>query len=224
MPRVLVYIITILVVLSWIPFVFIARARAAKSEVPRVHFIQDMDIQPKITPQAYSDALFADNRGMRPRIAGTVAWDELQIDDHYYRGIVITDGAEAWATEFPEQVTVNERLVRRGRERYDIFCATCHGLSGNGNGPVNVRATEIEAPAWIPPTDLHSQQVLDRPVGHLYNTIKNGIRSMPPYASQIPVQDRWAIVAYVRALQYSWQVDESQLPQNVRDAIRNRTP
>ena len=223
MPRVLIYTITVLVVLSWVPFAFIARARATKSELPRVHIIQDMDLQPKVLPQSHSDALFADNRGMRPRIEGTVAWDELRIDDHFYRGIVIEDGAEVWATEFPEEITITERLVLHGKQRYDIFCATCHGLSGNGNGPVNVRAMEIEAPAWIPPTDLHSQQVLDREVGHLYNSIKNGIRSMPAYASQIPPADRWAIVAYVRALQYSWQVDVGTLPQETQDRIRDRS-
>ena len=104
---------------------------------------------------------------------------------------------------YPPQVTMSDELLRRGQERFNIYCAVCHGQDGAGNGPVHVRATELMEPKWLPPTSLHSDIVLGRSNGHLYNTINVGIRNMPGYGAQIPVADRWAIVAYVRALQLS---------------------
>jgi mono/diheme cytochrome c family protein len=92
-------------------------------------------------------------------------------------------------------------LLQRGADRYQIYCAPCHGLAGYGDGIVALRADRLMEGTWVPPTSVHDATVLARPVGHLFNSITNGIRTMPAYGSQIPVDDRWAIVAYVRAMQ-----------------------
>ena len=93
--------------------------------------------------------------------------------------------------------------MQRGRERYEIFCATCHGLAGDGDGITSELAFEREEPTWVPPLSVHNPTVRQQPVGQIFKTISEGIRTMPGYRSQIPVEDRWAIVLYVRALQRS---------------------
>jgi mono/diheme cytochrome c family protein len=213
LPQWILYAAAVLVVLSWLPLLLIARARATKSPDPRIHLVQDMGIQPKFGPQSPNPA-FADQRAMRPPAPGTVARGQLQNDDHYYRGKVNGD----WAVEFPVEVT--SALVSRGRQRFDIYCATCHGVDGAGNGPTNQRAVQRQAPTWIPPASLHTETVRERQVGHLFNTITHGIRNMPAYESQIPVEDRWAIVAYVRALQLSRNARLEDVPPDKRDALR----
>ena len=117
---------------------------------------------------------------------------------------------------------MTEPLFRRGQRRFNIYCAPCHGLDGSGNGIVAQRArdkTEI-ASGWVPPLSLHEQTVRDRPVGHLFNTITNGIRTMPPYGDQISPADRWAIIAYVRALQRSQQARLEDVPPELRSELR----
>lgn len=103
-----------------------------------------------------------------------------------------------------------------------MFCAPCHGLSGYGNGPVAIRAEELEQGTWTPPASFHTELVRERPAGHIFNTISNGIRNMPAYGPQIPVEDRWAIVAYVRALQRSRDAKISDLPDGVRSDLMLR--
>jgi mono/diheme cytochrome c family protein len=95
---------------------------------------------------------------------------------------------------------VTESLVRRGQNRFDIFCAPCHGLDGYGDGPVAKRADALQEGTWVPPSSYHTDLVRQRPVGFIFNTITHGIRNMPAYGPQIPVADRWAIVSYVREL------------------------
>jgi mono/diheme cytochrome c family protein len=95
-----------------------------------------------------------------------------------------------------------EQALTRGHERYDIYCAPCHGLAGDGAGLVSTRARQIGASALIAPT-LHDARIREMPDGQLFGTISNGIRNMPAYAHSIPIDDRWAIVTYVRALQIS---------------------
>jgi mono/diheme cytochrome c family protein len=211
------------VVASWVPLAFIARAYFATSSKPRIHIIQDMDNQPRFKTQAASE-LFPDRRAMRPRVEGTVARGRLDEDDHYHRGYRrrLDPASGQWTIEFfnglPPQVRLDEALLRRGRERFNIYCAVCHGYDGYGNGPVNQRALELAelastrkdiGSAWVPPTSLHT--VRDREDGHLFNTITNGIRTMPGYGAQIAEADRWAIVAYVRALQLSQAVPADSL-------------
>jgi mono/diheme cytochrome c family protein len=153
-----------------------------------------MDNQPRYKSQQVNP-LFADTREARPPVAGTIARGRLGAGDAHDKGS--RDGR--WVGAFPVPVTMS--LLARGRDRYDIYCAPCHGLAGSGDGIVAVRADRLQEGTWVPPSSMHAASVLERPVGHLFNTITNGIRTMPSYGSQIPVDDRWAIVAYVRALQ-----------------------
>lgn len=213
LPRWLKFALVIAVVASWLPFALIARTRAVRSEVPRPVVFLDMDRQPKFRPQD-PNAMFADARAMRPQPAGTVARGQLRADDRLYTG---QENGE-WITDYP--LNVDERFVRRGQERFNIYCATCHGLTGAGNGPTHQRAVKLGEPKWIPPTSLLSQPVRERPNGHLFNTITHGIRNMPPYAAQIEVPDRWAIVAYVRALQLSRDAGLEDVPAEQRATLK----
>jgi mono/diheme cytochrome c family protein len=167
-----------------------------------------MDNQPKFRAQ-HASALFADGRAMRIQVEGTVARGQLQEDGHYYLGVV----NDAWAATFPGQVRVDVPFLERGRERFDIYCLPCHGAAGYGDGMINKRAMElvnqgVNGTIWVQPKSIHDADIREQPVGQIYNSITNGVRTMPAYGSQIPVADRWAIVAYVRALQRSQNAEE----------------
>jgi mono/diheme cytochrome c family protein len=172
-----------------------------------------MDDQPKWKTQS-SNTFYADGRSMRLEPTGTVARGEALTDTHFLQGKI--DGQ--WATTFPERVTLAD--VQRGQERFSIYCAVCHGLDGEGHGIVNLRAQELEEGTWVPPTSLQSQLIRDREVGNLFNTITYGIRTMPAYGEQIPPADRWAIVAYIRAIQRSQNAPLEDVPQDVRPSLR----
>ena len=196
MPRWVSAILVILATAALLPFACIYKARHTLGPLPRIHIIQGMDNQPRFKSQQVNP-FFADTREERPEVAGTVARGQFVDDDGLTRGL--RDGK--WIETFP--VPVTPRLLKRGSERFWIYCAPCHGLAGYGDGIVAVRADRLQEGTWVPPSSLHAATVLARPVGHLYNSITNGVRTMPSYGSQIPVSDRWAIVAYVRALQRS---------------------
>lgn len=167
----------------------------------------DMQDQPKMKPFRRS-AFFADGLSGRQPIQGTVARGFLRDNHEYFTGkrsaasgaAVPQPGAEnAFADDidtFPLPIT--EDIVKRGRERYDIFCSACHGLTGNGDGMIVRRGFRRAA-------SFHEDRLRQAPVGHFFDAITNGWGAMPSYASQIAVQDRWAIIAYVRALQLSHQ-------------------
>ncbi len=214
MPRWLTSTVVILVVLSWIPLALAIRARVVKKSEPRIHIIQDMDNQPKVKPQSRF-VLFADRRGMRPSVEGAVARDTVIGDP------VLVDGRSEDG-EFVDGIPVPVSLaaLERGRQRYDIHCSPCHGLSGYGDGMVSRRAEQLQEGTWIPPSSFHTDVVRGRPPGHIYNTIANGIRSMPAYGSQIPVEDRWAVAAYVRALQRSQNATIDDVPTDTRAQLR----
>jgi mono/diheme cytochrome c family protein len=205
-PFIFIAIGLIFLVGSWVPLVLFARARVSRSELPRVQLAQDMGAQPKFREQQTNE-LFTDGRADRPHVVGTVARGKLEEDDHFYRGYSLQPGGQGgkpqakFFDDFPQQVKVDDALLRRGRERFTIYCTACHGDDGSGRGPVAVRAEEIQMP--INAANFHTDAVRDRPNGHIFNTITNGIRTMPAYSAQIAVEDRWAIVAYVRALQLS---------------------
>ena len=213
MPRKLVIALVALFVVGMIPLALILKARVSTSERPRVQVIPDMDTQPKYMAQS-ADPMFLDGRAMRTPPAGTIARGDLRADDWLYRGR--RDGD--WATALPMPVT--DALLNRGRDRYRIFCSPCHGLSGYGDGMVARRADKLQEGTWVPPSSYHTEAVRARPVGHLFNTITHGIRTMPPYAAQIPVEDRWAIVAYVRALQRSQDARVGDVPAENVPALR----
>lgn len=216
----------ILVVLTLLPLVLAALSRVTRSGNERIHLVQDMDNQPRYEEQDTSP-VFADGRAMRPKIPGTVARGQLQEDDHYERGYVMAAGQGGaqqprFFEGFPEQAKVDEKLLQRGQQRYNIYCAVCHGVDGRGQGPVHMRATELQEARWVPPSDLTSGPVRARPDGHIYNTINNGIRNMGPYGVQIPPPDRWAIVAYVRALQLSANAPLNAAPPEKLSAMQDR--
>jgi len=212
MPRWILYTTVILTALALVPLALIARARAVPSSQPRIHLIHDMDHQPKFKAQA-ENPLFADGRAMRPPVPGTVAFGSFVADEE-----VATGRREGmWVTTVPVPLTAE--LLRRGEERYNIYCSPCHGLAGYGDGLISVRAEALQEGTWTPPTSLHSELVRSRPDGHLFNTITNGIRNMPAYGPQMDGADRWAVVAYVRALQLSQGATMDDVPIELRGQL-----
>jgi mono/diheme cytochrome c family protein len=127
-----------------------------------------------------------------------------------------------WLTENP--VGVSESVLLRGQEQFGIYCAVCHGLNGGGNGLVNRRAQRILAATWVPPSKLHDESLHEDvyPDGKLFSTISNGIRKMPGYSAQIKAKDRWAIVAYVRALQRSQDATIDLVPEDKVEMVKEK--
>jgi mono/diheme cytochrome c family protein len=148
--------------------------------------------------------VFADRRSARPPVPGTVARGELDSDDLLYRGESATGLS---ADEFPFPLT--RRDLERGRERFDIHCAPCHGRTGLGNGMVVQRG-------YSAPPSYFSRHVLDAPAGHYFQVITSGFGAMPSYAAQLSVRDRWRVAAYIRVLQESRRVRLAELPSDVR--------
>ncbi|HZI66760.1 MAG TPA: cytochrome c [Thermoanaerobaculia bacterium] len=165
---------------------------------------QEMYDQPRYKPLAKS-TFFEDGRSARPLVEGTVA--RGSIDPLAPAG----GGAPgSLATTLPMPLT--RELLVRGRERYGIFCAPCHDATGSGRGMVVRRG-------YRPPPTLHIERLRDAPVGHLYDVITRGVGAMPDYAQQIPPADRWAIAAYVRALQLSQRAAPGDVPAGERSKL-----
>lgn len=159
---------------------------------------QDMYNQPKYQPLDPS-SFFSDGRSARQPVPGTVAVGEVRTDEYFFTGFV--DGQEVDAMPFP----VTREILLRGQEQYNIFCAACHGTTGYGRGMVAQRG-------GIVPANLHDPRLLEAPIGHFYNVTTNGYRYMYPYASRIAPADRWAIAAYIRALQLSQNATVDDVP------------
>jgi mono/diheme cytochrome c family protein len=166
---------------------------------------QDMHDQPKFIPLRESD-LYADGLSARPVVDGTVARGLLREDDLLETGKV--DGQDA--TEFP--FPISAQVLARGRERYDIFCAPCHDRTGRGNGMVVRRG-------YRQPPSYHIDRLRQAPVGHFFDVTTNGFGAMPDYRAQVPVRDRWAIVAYIRALQLSEHATLTEVPPDERNKL-----
>jgi mono/diheme cytochrome c family protein len=192
----------------------LAGCRGEPMRKPPIHLNQNMDLQDKYKPQRTSD-LFEDGRSMRPPVEGTVGREllataygvktegladhddrYLREDDAYWRGLN-EDGSKVDA--IPESVKVDEALLARGEQRYNIYCSPCHGLTGSGDGMVN-QVGKLNVPSY------HQDYMRQYEAGHIYGVISNGQGRMKGYKHQIPTKDRWAIVAYVRALQHSQAV------------------
>jgi mono/diheme cytochrome c family protein len=163
----------------------------------------DMQDQPKYKPQRPND-FFADGRSGRPELDGTIARGELHEDAAFYYG---KDAAGKDIDAFP--LPVDKALIERGQQRYDIYCSPCHGRLGNGMGMVVQRG-------FKQPPSYHIERLRNAPVGHLFEVISNGYGAMLNYAQQIQVRDRWAIVAYIRVLQYSQNANVNDLPTEAR--------
>jgi len=165
-----------------------------------------MHDQPKYVPLRES-TFFTDSRSARPLVAGTVARGQLRDDELLYTGKM--NGQDT--TVFPSPVTA--ATMARGRERFDIYCSPCHGRTGQGDGMVVLRG-------YRRPPSFHQDRLRGAPVGHFFDVITNGFGAMPDYASQVRVEDRWAIIAYVRALQLSEHATPADVPLSERDRIR----
>jgi len=223
MPKMILGFIIISASLSLVPLAFIAKARASTSDKPHIHIIPNMDFQPKAGAQDGFD-IFADGRSAQPYVDGTVARgaENLKESDHFYRGLVGGD----WAQAFPEEIPLDMRTMKRGQNRYNIYCAPCHGQSGDGQGVVNSRAEAVRTAdsTWVQPSNMLEAQFVKLPHGQIFNTISYGIRTMPGYRAQIPEADRWAIIFYVRALQRAECESASNIEAGKRGAIKGQRP
>jgi len=144
-------------------------------------------------------AFFEDGRASRPLVEGTVPRGYAKTDAHLYTGKV--NGRLAETFPFP----ITRPILERGRERYDIFCAPCHGRDGYGEGMIIQRG-------FRPPPSFHTDRLRQAPVGHFFEVITNGFGTMYGYASRIRPEDRWAIIAYIRALQLSQNATLQDVP------------
>src|SRR3954469_20569726 len=165
-----------------------------------------MHDQPKYIPLRQA-SFFPDDRSARPLVPGTVARGQLHDDALLYMGKV--NGGDA--TEFP--FAVDEAVMARGQERFNIYCSPCHGRTGLGDGMVVRRG-------YRHPPSFHDERLRTSPAGHFFDVITNGFGAMPDYAAQIKPADRWAIAAYVRALQLSAHATLGDVPVADRGKVR----
>lgn len=164
--------------------------RGERSAEPPVHVQHDMDFQARFEAQE-ENLFFADKRAARPPVRHTVARDDV------VRTTAIASGTRedgSFVENLPPTPDSAARLSR-GKDRFAVYCATCHGVVGDGQAEIATRNMSV------PPTSLFDRRVLTIPAGQIYDVIVNGVRTMPGYALQLPMDDRWAVVAYVRSLQ-----------------------
>jgi len=184
--------------------------RGQPSELPPVHLNPNMDTQEKYKAQSLS-RFFDDKRTMRTPVEGTVARGLLKEDDAFFRG----KEGDNFIKNIP--VEVDAAMMARGQDRFNIYCSPCHGMTGDGNGivPTRVKMTK----PWQA-SSYHDDRIRNMPDGELFNVITNGVRTMPGYRVQVPEADRWAIVAYVRALQRSQMASLEDVPAEKRSALQ----
>jgi len=151
----------------------------------------DMHDQPRFKPLAKSD-FYEDMRASRAPVENTVARGQLNEDTYFYTGKIGANPGDY----MPAEVSVNQATLERGRERYNIYCAPCHSRTGDGNGMVPQRG-------YRHPPSYHQDRLRKAPLGYFFDVMTNGFGAMPDYAMQITPEDRWKIVAYIRALQLS---------------------
>jgi mono/diheme cytochrome c family protein len=168
---------------------------------------QKMSIQPKYDPLEPSD-FFADGMAARPRVAGTVARSEVTEDGFFETGKVAGQIADG----FPFPITAAD--INRGQERFNIYCSECHGRLADGNGMIPSRG-------FRRPPSFHTAMLRTAKTGHFIDVIINGFGVMPPYAAQVPERDRWAIIAYIRALQLSQNATPEDVQPGQRAALSN---
>lgn len=166
---------------------------------------QDMHDQPRYEPLEAS-TFFKDGRASRPQVPGTVARGQLRVDEHLYLGKIAGKPVET----FPFPIT--EEVLARGQQRYNIYCAPCHARIGDGAGMIVQRGMRQ-------PPSFHIQRLREAPAGHYFDVITNGFGVMYSYADRVGVNDRWAIVAYIRALQLSQNATTDDIPANRRQQL-----
>jgi len=205
---------------TWVPLVSILRPGKAHTLARRLVAAagltttlliagcrQDMQDQPKIIPQRGS-VMFADHRGARPQVVNTVARGQLDVDSYFNTGLV--KGANGYRQEqdlLPFPATMD--VLKRGQERFNIYCTPCHSRVGNGLGEIVYRG-------YKPAGNLHDQVRLAQPVSHYFYVMTHGYGAMPDYSAQLTPADRWAVAAYIRALQLSQAASASDVPSGVQ--------
>ena len=195
---------TRLLIIAMLGLALAGCSRHQPSDQPPVHIVQNMDDQPKVKAQAES-RFYADGLAMREPVEGTVARGWLRADSSFYYDGRDTDSV--LVAKAPVEMTLAR--LQRGRQRYDIYCAPCHGRVGNS-------LSIMVKKGMLPPPSFHEQRLRDIQDGHIFEVISNGLRNMPPYKYQIPVDERWSIVGYVRALQRSHNATINDVPPGVR--------
>ncbi len=159
---------------------------------------QDMHDEPKFIPQR-GTSFYADGRSVRPQVENTVARNQLHEDSYFYTGLM--NGKEGEGMPFP----VTMQVLERGQERYNVYCTPCHSRVGNGIGMIVQRG-------YAHAGNYHTARLETAPLGHFFHVISNGYGAMPDYSAQIVPADRWAIVAYIKALQLSQKATQADVP------------
>ena len=195
--------------------VAVGGCRGMTSEAPPMHPNLNMDYVQRFEAQE-PNPLFADGAAMRQPVAGTVARGGLRTEGNapFYYGR--TAGGD-YVEEIP--IAVNGSLLERGQERYNIYCTPCHGIAGDGRGIVAVGNGGLGYGFAVP--SYHTEALQARPDGYIYDVIQNGVNTMPSYGHEMAAADRWAIVAYVRALQRSQAAAAADVPQTERERLEN---
>ncbi len=163
---------------------------------------QDMQDEPKFVPQRGTH-FFTDGRSARPQVEHTVSRNEVDLDDYFHTGLL--NGKEQDAMPFP----VNAQVMARGQERFNIYCTPCHSRVGNGEGMIVQRG-------YKPAGNFHDAKRLAEPISHYFYVMTNGYGAMPDYSAQIAPEDRWAIAAYIRALQFSQSASVASVPSGAK--------
>jgi hypothetical protein len=171
---------------------------------------QDMHDQPRYEALEASD-FFEDGRASRPLVEGTVAQGQLRLDEHLHRGQINGELADALP------VPLTRQLLERGQERFEIYCSPCHDRAGSGRGIVVRRG-------FRRPSSFHIDRLREAPIGYFFDVITNGFGAMMDYAAQVTPSDRWAIAAYIRALQLSQYATLDDVPSEERQRLQELTP
>lgn len=197
----------------------LAGCRGMKSEKPPIHPNPNMDHQQRFEEQE-RNPFFADGSSMRMPVPGTVARGHLRTTAN----APLELGRSASGDFVPTNpMVVDAALMARGQERYDIYCTPCHGFAGDGRGII-MAGNGGQGYGFVPAPNYHSDFLRSAPDGYLYDVIANGVRSMPSYGHEIAPADRWAIVAYIRALQRSQDAGPEDVPQPELDRLATSNP
>jgi mono/diheme cytochrome c family protein len=201
--------------LTAVVIMLVAGKRGDISRRPPIEVFPDMDRQPKLRPQTGSE-IFGDGFSSRLPVVGTVARGSAWQENSINTGRV--PGSTNWVATIP--IPVTQQLMARGRERFQINCTPCHGAEGDGKGITTKFGMTVIANLH----DATSRKVVQQPDGEIFNTISNGKLLMGGYAANITIEDRWAIVAYVRALQRSRLANLDDVPAERREALARVLP
>ena len=182
-------------------------ARERTSDNSPIHLVPDMDNQEKYNAQSKSE-FFADGSAMRQPVEGTIARGHLRDDTGYYTG----KNESGQYIDNPREIDLE--LMNRGQQRYDIYCSPCHSKVGDGRGIMIQHE-------YLPPPSFTDDRILKMKDGNIFEIVSNGIRNMPSYAHQVNIDDRWAIIAYLRALQRSRTATENDVPEELRNDVKN---